>query len=147
MFVDDIEHAVFTSIMGMTLDKIVGPDMVRVLRAKPHAGTVVEPQAALLRLLGGHFQPLTLPDPPDTTLDVHHPPGLGQQGHDPAVPVATILAGKGDDIRAQRRLIVSGSGKRTLRGAMLPQNPANPALGQPQLRLHMLDAGTATCGA
>src|SRR3954463_2938575 len=46
--VDDVEHAVLPSVVGPVLDEIVGPDVVRVLRPQPGAGSVVEPETALL---------------------------------------------------------------------------------------------------
>jgi hypothetical protein len=50
----------------------IRPDMVGALRPQTEARAVVEPEAPAFRLLGGHFQPLTSPDPLDTLL-VHQP--------------------------------------------------------------------------
>jgi hypothetical protein len=92
-FVDNVEHAIFASIMGAVLDKVIGPDMVGVFGPKPNTGAVIEPQAALLGLFGWDAA------------------RCGQQGRDPAVPIAAIFAGKGNDIGGQRCLVISCRGK------------------------------------
>lgn len=86
--VDNIQHAELPAVMGTVLDKIIGPDVVGVLWSKPHAGSVVQPEASLLRLPLRHFEPLSPPNPFDA-LDVHGParqPGglhdLEDAGHD-----------------------------------------------------------------
>ena len=33
--IDDVEHAVLAAIMGTTLDEVIGPDVVRMLRLQP----------------------------------------------------------------------------------------------------------------
>jgi hypothetical protein len=38
--VEHVEHAVLASVVGAVLDKVVGPDMVAVLRAQPNARSV-----------------------------------------------------------------------------------------------------------
>lgn len=67
-------------------------DMIGVFWPKPDARSVVQPEAAVLRLPGWHLEPSCLlpPDPLDT-LDVHYPTGGVQHGRDPAVAVAAIL--------------------------------------------------------
>src|SRR5215207_1103882 len=56
--VDYIEHAEAPSVVGAILDKVVGPDMVGMFRAKPDAGVLVAPQPTAPGLLVGNLQPL-----------------------------------------------------------------------------------------
>src|SRR5262249_1729463 len=60
--VEHVEHAVLASLVGAVLDKIVGPDMIALLRPQPNARSVGQPEPAALGLLMGNLQPLTLPD-------------------------------------------------------------------------------------
>jgi hypothetical protein len=39
--VDDVEHAIFSSIVRAILDEVVGPDMIRALRPQPDARAVI----------------------------------------------------------------------------------------------------------
>jgi hypothetical protein len=144
--VDDVEHAVLPSVVGPVLDEIVGPDVVRVLRPQPGAGSVVEPETALLGLPGRNFEPLPSPEPLDP-LAVHHPASRLEQRRDPAIAVAAVPGCKGDDLGGQRRLIVGPSRRLALCGAMLPQNPAGPPLRHAELGDNMLHTGATTGGA
>lgn len=45
-FVDDGEDAEFPTIVGASLNEIVRPDMARIPRPEPDAGSVIEPQPA-----------------------------------------------------------------------------------------------------
>ena len=60
--VEHVEHPVLASLVGAVLDKVVGPDMIAVLRPQPNARSVGQPEPAALGLLIGNLQPLTLPD-------------------------------------------------------------------------------------
>src|SRR5918997_6192434 len=60
--VDEVEHAVLPSVMGTVLDKVVGPDVVRVLGPQPEARSVRQPEPATLGLLGRDLEPLAAPD-------------------------------------------------------------------------------------
>ena len=60
------------------LDKVIGPDMIAVLRPQPNARSVGQPEPAALGLLMGNLQPLTLPDTLDP-LVVDCPARLAQQ--------------------------------------------------------------------
>jgi hypothetical protein len=51
--IDHIEHAIFPSIVGPILDKIVGPDVIAVLGAQPDARSVRKPEPAALGLFVG----------------------------------------------------------------------------------------------
>src|SRR5258708_29866564 len=55
---DDVEHAIFPSVVCSVLDKVVGPDMVGIFRPKTEARAVVEPEPPLLWLLVRQLQPL-----------------------------------------------------------------------------------------
>src|SRR5690606_38573983 len=132
--------------MGPALDEVVGPDVVRALRPQTDTGSVIEPEPALLWLFLWDLQPLPPPDPFDT-LRVHSPSGLSQQGRDPAVAIAPILAGECDDIRGQRVFIGPLTRHFPLCRAVLPENPAGKPFRNLELLPDMIDAGTATGGA
>lgn len=67
-------NAELSAIVSAIHDEVVGPDVVGIFRLQPHAGPVIEPAPAFLRLLGRHLEPLPPPDPLHP-LDVHRPPG------------------------------------------------------------------------
>jgi hypothetical protein len=146
-FIDHVQHPILPPVMGAILDKVVAPDVVRPFCSQSDAGSVVEPEAALLRLLTRHFQPLQSPDPLDS-LVVDDPASCrAQELCDLPIAVAAILAGESDDIGREPFLIVSTLRNTPLRRTMLSEHPADPPLGQPQGGSNMLDAGTATGGA
>src|SRR5215510_11318454 len=60
--VNDIEHPISASIVGVILDKVVGPDVIAVLRPQPDARSVGQPEPAALGLFIGDLQPLASPD-------------------------------------------------------------------------------------
>src|ERR671912_1193787 len=144
--VEDIEHPDLPAVMGPGLDKVVGPDVVGVLRPQADAGTVVEPEPPFLRLLGRHLQPLPSPDPLHP-LEVHHPAGSPQHGGDPPIAVAAVLDGKGDNVGREPLLVVRGRRDLALRRAVLSEHTAGHALGHAMFGHHMLDAGAAAGGA
>src|SRR5262249_35505145 len=55
--VEHVEHPILASIMGAVLDKVVGPDMIAVLRPQPDARSVGQQEASALGLLKGNFSP------------------------------------------------------------------------------------------
>src|SRR5690606_35140917 len=110
---------------------------------------VGEPEPALLRLFGRNLQPLLSPNALDP-LVVDHPAHLAAQKlGDLAIAIAAIPAGQCNDVLGQLLLVVPAVGHAALRGAMLPQHTAYPALRRAlrQNRANMGDAGTATRGA
>jgi len=76
--VDQGHQPELVAIVGLGLNKVVGPDMIAPFRPQPDAGSIVEPEPASWPLFLGYFEPLTAPDPlhPIAT-DI--PPGLVQQ--------------------------------------------------------------------
>src|SRR5256714_11546717 len=144
--VEHVEHPVFASIMGAVLDKVVGPDMIAVLRPQPNARSVGQPEPAALGLLMGNLQPLTLPDPLDP-LVVDDPARLEQELGDLAIAIAAVLPGKLDNIGGETLLIVTAARDLALCRAMLPERRTGATLGNMQLRSDLLNAGTATRGA
>ena len=129
-------------IMGAVLDKVVGPDVVAVLRPQTDAGAVRQPQACALGLLRRNLQPLAPPDPLDA-LVVHEPAGSAQKRADLAIAVAAILAGELDEVGRERLLVVTAPRHLALCRAMLTERPAGPALGDPQGLHDVLDTGAA----
>ncbi len=144
--VDDVEHPILPPVMGAILDEVVGPDMVGIFGPQANTGSVVEPEPPALGLLVRNLQPLASPDPVHP-LDPHHPARPLQHHRDPAIAIATILGGKGNDVGGQGRLVIGCSGDLALRRSMLTQNPACPSFGDTQFRHHMINAGPATRGA
>ena len=144
--VDDAEHAEPPPIVGAVLDKVVGPDVVGVLRSQADAGAVGEPKASTLRLLGRDLQPLAPPDPLDA-LVVHEPACSPQKRADLAIAIAAVLAGELDEVGRERLLVVTAPRHLALRRAMLTERPAGPALGDPQGQHDMIDTGAPARGA
>lgn len=87
--VDDVEHAELPAIVRSALDEVIGPDMVGVLRPKPDARSVIQPETSSLRLLLGNLQPLPPPDALDA-FGVHRPALGSQHRRDPAIAVAAV---------------------------------------------------------
>src|SRR6266508_3993701 len=131
---------------GAVLDKVVGPDMIAVLRPQPNARSVGQPEPAALGLLMGNLQPLTLPDTLDP-LVVDYPARLAQELGDLAIAIAAVLPGKLDNIGCETLLVVTAARDLALRRAMLPERRTGATLGNMQLRSDLLNAGTATRGA
>ena len=61
--VDHTEQAELAPLPGAVLDEVVGPNVIRTLRAEPDTGAVVEPKPSAPWLPGWDFQPLLPPDP------------------------------------------------------------------------------------
>ena len=118
----------------------------RPVGAQPDAEAVVEPQTAPLRLLPRHLQPLAPPQVLDP-LVVDLPAGVAQQGGDPPVSVAAVLAGQLDHVRHQAVLVVAAARDAALGRAMLPQHPAGAAFRDPEPVADMIDALAAARGA
>ena len=144
--VEHVEHPIPASIVGAVLDKVVGPDVIAVLRPQPDARSVRQPEPAALRLLMGNLEPLASPDTLDP-LVVDCPARLAQQFGDLAVAIAAVLPSKLDNIGRQTLLVLTAARDLALRRAMLPERRAGATLGDMQLRSHLLNAGTATLGA
>jgi hypothetical protein len=145
-FVDNVEHADPTPIVGSVLDEVVGPDVIAVLGPEPNAGAVVQPEAAALRLPSRNLEPLASPDPLHP-LVVDEPAGAAQQFGDLAIAIAPIPLGQLDNVRRQPVFIVTALRDLALRRAMLAERRAGTTLGDGQLPSNMLDADAATRGA
>jgi len=145
--VDEVEHAVLSSIVSAVLDKVVRPDVVRALGPQPEAGPVRQPEPAALRLLLGDLQPLATPDPLHP-LVVDHPACRGpQQLRDLAVAITAILPRELDDVGCELFLVVPAPRAFALRRAMLAERGTGTTLGDLKLVSNVLDAGAATRGA
>src|SRR5215468_4058466 len=144
--VNDIEHPISAPIVGAILDKVIGPDVISVLRPQPDARSVGQPEPASFGLFIGDLQPLASPDALDP-LVVDYPARLAQQSCDLAIAIAAVLPGKLDSIGGETPLVLTAARDLALRRAMLPERRAGATLGDMQLRSHLLNAGTATRGA
>ena len=68
--VEHVEHPILASIVGAVLDKVIGPDMIALLRPQPDARSVGQPEPASLGRLWD-LQPLALPDTLDPFVVEH----------------------------------------------------------------------------
>lgn len=71
------EHPDLPAVMRAVFDEIVGPDVVGLLRPRPDARTIVEPETAPLWLSSRYLQPLASPNALDPLL-VHDPARVAQ---------------------------------------------------------------------
>ena len=91
------------SVIGPDKHKIPRPHVAAMLRTKPHARPIVQPQPTTPGLFCRHFQALTSPQP-------HHPPVTHlpsfrlEQGMNPTISIAAILPGQTNDGTSQQRL-------------------------------------------
>lgn len=132
--------------MCSVVDEVIGPDMVGPFCPQPDAGSVAQPKPPPLRLPGRYLQPLAPPKALDP-LVVDLPAGLPKQGGDPAIAVSAILTGQLDHVRDQPGLVITSTRDTTLRGAVLAEHPAGPALRYPETPADMIDATAAARGA
>src|SRR5690606_3455329 len=128
------------------LDKVIRPDMVRVLGPKPDARSVIQPETSSFRLLLRNLQPLPPPDALDT-FGVHRPAFGPQHRRDPTIAIAAIPGGEPDDVGGERFFIRPARRLLALGRAVLPENLAGKALRDGELGHHMVDAAPATGGA
>jgi hypothetical protein len=63
--VEHVEHPILASIVGTVLDKVVGPDMIAVLRPQPNARSVGQPEPAALQHENAGY-PARAPSGPQT---------------------------------------------------------------------------------
>ena len=125
--------------MRPVLNEVIGPDMIGILRSEPDARSVIEPETALLFLLRWDFQPFTSPDPLDP-LVVYVPARVAQQTGDYPISVSPVLAGEFDNVFGQLLLVGRAAWNLALRGAMLPENAAGPALRYANGLPHLVNA-------
>jgi hypothetical protein len=140
--IDHVEHPELAPVMGARFDKVVGPDVIAVLRPQSQARAVPIPDAATLGLPGRDLHPLAPPDPLHP-LVVDPPAGRLQQGADLPIAVAAVLLSQRDEVAGQRGFVVYAPRYLTLCRAVLPERPAGPTLGY----LHRLDDVLDTCTA
>ena len=72
---------------------------------------------------------------------------MPQQSCNLAIAIPAILARQLDNVGGQPRLVVATLWDLALRRAVLAERRTGTALGDRQLTSHMLDTGTAACGA
>ncbi len=93
-----------------------------------------------------YLQPLEPPQALDP-LVVDLPAGLTQQGRDPAIAVATVLARQLDHVRDKPFLVCAASWHVALGRAILTQNTTGTTLGYPELITDMVNTLAAARGA
>lgn len=142
--VQDVQHAVLPAVVGSVFDEVVRPNVIGPLGPQTDAGSVAEPQPTALRLFGRDFKPLASPDPFDPLVVDHPTGGRTQQLGDLPIAVAPILSGKFDDVGGEPLLVVSAASDVALGRSVLPEHPADPALGHLHHRPDVVDTGAAT---
>lgn len=113
--------------MRPAFDEVIGPNMLRPLRPKTDARSVIQQEPALLGLSQRHPQPLPPPYPHDT-LHVHGLACIPKKNRDPAVAVAPILGRERHNIRGQRAFVGAAPRYFPLCRAMLPKPATDDAL-------------------
>src|SRR3546814_8362123 len=78
---------------------------------------------------------------------VHRPTRRMQQRRHPAIAVAPVLLGQGDDVLGERLLVICPARHLALRRPVLPEHAAHPPLGDVQHLFHLVDAAPPPCGA
>src|SRR5690606_24692962 len=137
--VDDVEHAVFPSLVRAILDEVVAPYVIAIFWTKPHARPVREPKPPAFWLLMGNLEPFTPPYPFDP-LVVDKPTRMTQQRGDLAIAVAPVLAREFDRIGRQPILVLAASGHFALCRTMLAEHRTSAALGDLQRVTDVIDA-------
>jgi hypothetical protein len=144
--IDDVEHAELAPLVGAVLNEVIGPDVIGMLWPQPDAGAIGEPQATSFGLFGRDLQTLPLPDPLNPAI-ADRPARLAQQGSHLAIAKTTVLPSQFDNIDGETFGVFSAPRDLALRRAVLPERRTGTALGDMQMRSHMLDAGATTRGA
>src|SRR5271167_1219134 len=106
--------------------------MVGVLRPQPHARSIVEPQPPARLLPLRNLQPFATPDALYPVL-ANLPAVPLQQRRDPAIPIASVLAGQLHDGPGECILVFALCQQIALRAAWLVHQPARPPLTQTML--------------
>ena len=146
MLVNQRHQPELAAIVGLGLNKVVGPDMIAPLWPQPDAGPIIEPEPASWPLFLGYFQPLATPDPLHP-IAAHTPPGLVQQRLDPTIAVSAVLRCQRNNSLRQRILISTNYGGVTLRSAGLTDNPAGMTLRETILPPNAINGLPAPFGA
>ena len=102
---------------------------------------VIQPEPTLLGLFLRDFQPLLPPDPFDPLM-VHMPAAVVPHPGDHAVSIAPELSRQRDDVIGQLLFVRQATGNLALRGTMLPEGAASPALRHAKGLPHMIYALT-----
>jgi hypothetical protein len=76
--------------MGMMMNEVISPDMVRVQSPAPDTRSIIQPESSPSGLFGGHFKSLFSPDA-FNTLVVDLPTFDIQKSSDASVAIAAIL--------------------------------------------------------
>jgi hypothetical protein len=106
--------------------------MVLVLRSKPDARSVIEPQSPAFWLFLGHLQTLPSPQTLDT-LVVDLPSIIPQQRCDSPVTIPSVFAGQLDHLGHKSRLVIRDIRLTPLGRTRLTQYSTCPPLGDVQL--------------
>ena len=135
---NDRQHPEGPAALCPVHDKVVGPDLVPVLRPESDAGTVIEPDPGPFRLLVGYLSPFPAPDALHAFI-VHMPAAVSKQEWDAAVTIAAILRGKIDDSPGQGPFILSLHQGSALGISGLTEYLTGTTLGETQARCDVAD--------
>ena len=140
------QHLQHLAVISTILDKVVAPDMVLPARAKPDAGSVVQPEPSPFGLSTGNLQPLTPPDPFDTA-KAHLPALQAEQTPDPAIAIAAIHPGQLNNRLCEIRFVITTTLLISLGRAVLTDDATSTALRNAKRRSNVINTGLATRGA
>ena len=120
--------------------------MPRIFRSQADTRSVIEPEPGALGLLLRYLQTFSSPDA-FHPLEAHMPTGITQQRRHPAIAIATILPGQGDNVFGQGSLVIRPTRHLALCRSMLPEHAADPPLGHRHHGPDMIDTAPAARGA
>ena len=98
-------------------------------------------------MLGRDFKRLASTDPFDPLVITDPARRASKQRRNLPIAISAILVGKFDDVGGQPLLVVPSRRNKTLGGAVLSEDQADPALEHFQFGSYMLNTGAATRGA
>ena len=127
--------------MGSILDEVIGPNVVWAFWPQPDARPIIQPDSSFFGLFLRDFQPLLPPDPFDPLM-VHMTAAVVQHPGDHAISIAPELSRQLNDVISQLLFVRQATGNLALRGTMLPEGAASPALRHAKGLPHMIYALT-----
>lgn len=135
--IDDGQQLERRAFLGALMDEVVCPDVVGVLGPLLVAGVFAVADVAPSSWFLGHLESGLAPEPVDA-LDVDVPAIGLEHGVDAPVAEARMLLGQLVDSSDQRLVLVRQTGLVSLRGAILANQLARPALGNLEGGLQVL---------
>ena len=118
MLIKDVQRPKGFAIVGSTMNEVIAPYMIAILRPQPNTRPIVQPKPSFLRLFLWHFQPLPSPKPFNPPV-ADRPASLSQQRGDPAIAISAVLSGQLNHVGHQSVFVCATSWDAPLRGPVL----------------------------